>query len=158
MRVVDKVFFILFLLLILLSQFSFFDVIRLYGFSVPAGFLVVSPLSGGVFSFTGDAAVIRSPGLEILMPASCSGMTFYFILSLLFCSFGRWKWLWVCYPAAILLNGIRVLLVSFWIVNFSSKIPVSEGIQHQTIGLIFFLFFLLLTALLLNNGSPEEKA
>ena len=43
MRVVDKVFFILFLLLILISQFSFFDVIRLYGFSVPAGFLVVSP-------------------------------------------------------------------------------------------------------------------
>ena len=158
MTKIDKVLFIFFVLLTAVSQFSFFDGIRLFVFSVPAAFFVVGPLSGGVFSFREDAAVILTTDVEILMPSACSGLTFFLMLCLLFCCFGQWKLLWLCYPIAIAINGLRILLVVFWMKNVAVHLPLPLEFQHQTVGLVIFLLTLLSFSFLFKFGMDQNNS
>lgn len=158
----DKFLFCLFLLLIFLSGFPFFDGIKLYLFCVPSGF-VVQVLSGGTFRMDPGSVTLLWDGAEILMPPSCSGMTFFLLTALLFFFYGKWKWAWISYPFALLINGVRVLAVSAWTLRMEKQIPLPGPLQHQTVGLMIFLTSLLLLSAVIHlsfgckiENNPEK--
>ena len=146
-----NIIFAVLLLLILLCQFPFADVLKCYLFCVPTAFAVAGPLSGGTCSLTENAVRIAGPDAVILMPPSCSGITFFFLVCLLFLFFGKWKWMWCSYPFALLINGVRVLAVTAWTLKMESRIPLPGPFQHMMVGLIIFLSALIFLAFLLNG-------
>lgn len=152
-----KILSVFFLILLLLSGFSFADPVKLCLFSVPSG-LIVSVLSGGRFLLEDGAAAVELPDVLIRLPASCSGTVFFLLLSLLMILYKRERLLWLGWIAGCFVNALRVLAVVFCAGRVGEFLPGTPEFHHQTAGLVIFLSALLAASVLLNCTAPEKKA
>jgi len=142
------------------------EFVKFYLFCVPAGWLTAL-FSGGEFSFAANEAVVLTERLRILIPPSCAGFPFYWILcaSAILVHRNRIVLIFAAaYPATLLINTLRILCVSNWEILFSRRIPLPPGFQHQAVGILIFLPALIASVFVLElycrkgkypDGTPE---
>ena len=148
---------VLILLFALLSTLPLFDPIKLYLFCIPSAAGITAPLSGGTFSLEPGMAVIQLEGLKILVPPSCSGMTFCLILAFLFPVYGKWKYCFLSYPIALAANGLRILAAAEWPQFLKEYLPHHEEFLHQGAGIVIFLSVLLIASFFLRFFTKRPK-
>ena len=157
MNIGNKVVCVLILLGIIFSQLPVADPVEFYLFCIPSAYCFAAPLSGGYFYLEPGQAVIAFENYRILVPPSCSGMLFFLLLALLFPIYRKWQYVIISYPIALLANGLRIIAVSMWSIDFGTWIPLPGEFQHQFVGILIFLPVLLLIAFVLHLNSKCQK-
>jgi len=130
--------------------------------AVAAGFLGVSthPTETG-------GSMLRAPGLEVRVGDSCSGMSFFLLMTGLLAwtvlrrkdgARKTWLWLALAVPAAyaitLLANAIRIILAVYaHQVTAATLGPAYQHATHLAVGILVFLPILLLTSFLLERTA-----
>lgn len=130
-----------------LSETGVMDGIKLTCFCLPAGGLV-SLATGGSLEFHAGEIVSATSKIRVLLPPGCSGFCFFLILVLaaIWLSEGRNVWLKLClaYPLSIIVNALRIIVVTRWEYYCEKLFPVPHQCQHLAIGMLIFLVAMML--------------
>jgi len=129
--------------------------------AVAAGFLGLSSQATEA-----GGSILRAPGLEVRVGESCSGMSFFLLMSGLLAwsilrrkqSTRTWLGLVLVIPAAfaitLLANAIRIILAVY--AHHVTAATLGSAYQHAThlgVGILVFLPILLLTSFLLEKRT-----
>ena len=102
------------------------------------------------------AAVILD-NVRVLVPPSCSGMTFFLLAAFLFPVYGQWKYILLSYPYSLFINGLRILAVTGWTLHLEPLLPYPAEFQHQLVGIAVCLTALSVLSALLKLHRNREK-
>ena len=157
----NKICCFLILVLLAVSGHALFDPVKLFGFCIPAAYCFTAPLGGGTFTLEEGMAVVILENVRVLVPPSCSGMTFFLLAAFLFPVYGQWKYVLFGYPFSLFVNGIRILAVTGWTLHLESLFPYPAEFQHQLVGIAVFLTALAVLSvflkLLRDRGREKQK-